>query len=89
MRKGWCRLTIVDFAFSDVDHTCPGWRDCYELKDAWHSKLRLVGMLGKVGVKLIMGARVICGTLLFYVFARIAPSMILCIVGFRAYERIN
>ena len=90
LRKGRCRLTIVDFAYSDVDHTCPGWRDCYELKGAWHSKLQLVGMLGKVGVKLIMGVRVICGALLFYfLFAWIKLSMILCMVDFPADERTH
>jgi len=79
LRKGWCRLTIIDFAFSDVNHTCPGWRVCHELKDAWHSKLRLVGILGKVRVRLVMGLRVICGSLLIYfLFAYIIPSLVLC-----------
>ena len=36
VRKGWCRLKIIDFAFSDVDHMCPGWRECGELKRVWH-----------------------------------------------------
>ena len=36
LRKGWCRLTVIDFAFSNVDHTCPGWRERGELKDVWH-----------------------------------------------------
>jgi len=36
VRKGWCRLKIIDFAFSNVDHTCPGWRECSELKSVWH-----------------------------------------------------
>ena len=36
VRKGWCRLKIIDFAFSNVDHTCPGWRGCSELKGMWH-----------------------------------------------------
>ena len=36
VRKGWCRLKIIDFAFSDVDHMCPGWRECSELKRVWH-----------------------------------------------------
>jgi hypothetical protein len=26
---------IIDFAFSDIDHECPGWRECDELKDVW------------------------------------------------------
>ena len=43
LRKGWCRLTIIDFAFSDVDHTCPGWKECGELKESWH-KLELEGL---------------------------------------------
>jgi serine/threonine protein kinase len=36
VRKGWCRLKIIDFAFSNVNHTCPGWRECSELKSVWH-----------------------------------------------------
>jgi len=31
---------IIDFGFSDVDHTCPGWRKCGELKEVWR-KLQL------------------------------------------------
>ncbi|KAI0272857.1 hypothetical protein BGY98DRAFT_1000782 [Russula aff. rugulosa BPL654] len=28
LRKRWpCFLKIIDFGFSDVDHTCPGWRN--------------------------------------------------------------
>jgi hypothetical protein len=41
---------IIDFAFSNIDHTCPGWRECGELKDVWR-KLeleRLSGMPGTV-----------------------------------------
>ncbi|KAI0249880.1 hypothetical protein BJV78DRAFT_633568 [Lactifluus subvellereus] len=40
LRKGWCRLTIIDFAVPNVDHTCPEWRVCSELKDVWR-KLQL------------------------------------------------
>lgn len=40
VRKGWCRLRIIDFAFSNVNHTCPGWGVCNELTYAWH-KLEL------------------------------------------------
>jgi serine/threonine protein kinase len=36
LRKRWpCFLKIIDFGFSDVDHTCPGWRECSELKEVW------------------------------------------------------
>jgi serine/threonine protein kinase len=35
-----CLLKIIDFGFSDVDHSCPGWRECGELEEVWH-KLRL------------------------------------------------
>ena len=34
LRKRWCRLRIIGFAFLDVEHTCPEWRECSELKDA-------------------------------------------------------
>lgn len=41
VRKRWsCLLKIIDFGFTDVDHTCPGWRECGELEDVWH-KLQL------------------------------------------------
>ena len=41
LRKRWsCFLKIIDFGFSDIDHTCPGWWECYELEDVWH-ELRL------------------------------------------------
>ncbi|KAI0272873.1 hypothetical protein BGY98DRAFT_1179060 [Russula aff. rugulosa BPL654] len=34
LRKRWpCFLKIIDFGFSDVDHTCPGWKECSELKE--------------------------------------------------------
>ena len=34
LRKRWsCIFKIIDFGFSDVDHTCPGWRECGELKE--------------------------------------------------------
>jgi len=39
VRKGWCRLRVIDFAFSNVNHTCPGW-GCNELTYPWH-KLEL------------------------------------------------
>ena len=33
-QKRWSYLfKIIDFGFSDVDHTCPGWRKCGELKE--------------------------------------------------------
>lgn len=33
LRKRWSYLfKIIDFGFSNVDHTCPGWRECGELK---------------------------------------------------------
>ena len=41
LQKRWsCLFKIIDFGFSDVDHTCPGWRECGELKDVWR-KLQL------------------------------------------------
>ena len=40
LRKGLRRLTIMVLCFQNVDHTCPGWRECGELKDVWH-KLEL------------------------------------------------
>jgi len=34
LRKKWSFLfKIIDFGFSDVRHTCPGWRECGELKE--------------------------------------------------------
>jgi hypothetical protein len=33
-------LKIIDFGYSDVDHTCPGWRECDELEEVW-DKLQL------------------------------------------------
>ncbi|KAI0293555.1 hypothetical protein BC826DRAFT_1141634 [Russula brevipes] len=36
LRKRWSWIfKIIDFGFSDVDHTCTGWRECYELKEMW------------------------------------------------------
>ena len=41
LRKRWpCFLKIIDFGYSDVDHTCPGWRECGELEGVW-DKLQL------------------------------------------------
>jgi serine/threonine protein kinase len=41
LRRGRsCTFKIIDFGFSDVDHTCPGWRECGELKEVWR-KLQL------------------------------------------------
>jgi serine/threonine protein kinase len=38
LRKRWsCSLKIIDFGFSDVDHTCPGWWECGELEEVWHN----------------------------------------------------
>jgi len=38
LRKKWsCFFKIIDFGFSNVNHTCPGWRKCGELKELWHS----------------------------------------------------
>jgi hypothetical protein len=35
LRQRWSGfLKIIDFGFSNVDHTCPGWRECGELKAA-------------------------------------------------------
>jgi serine/threonine protein kinase len=39
VRKGWCNLRIIDFGFSDINHTCPGWTKCYELRNAWNDVL--------------------------------------------------
>ena len=39
-KKGSCFLKIVDFGFSEIDHTCPGWRECSELEEVWR-KLEL------------------------------------------------
>jgi len=37
LRKKWsCFFRIIDFGFSNVDHTCPGWSECGELKEVWH-----------------------------------------------------
>lgn len=34
LRKKWSfPFKIIDFGFSDVRHTCPGWRECGELKE--------------------------------------------------------
>jgi serine/threonine protein kinase len=44
VRKRWpCSLKIIDFGFSYVDHTCPGWRECSELKEVW-DMLQLSGV---------------------------------------------
>ena len=41
LRRNWsCIFKIIDFGFSDVDHICPGWKECRELKEMW-SKLQL------------------------------------------------
>jgi serine/threonine protein kinase len=34
-KQGSYIFKIIDFGFSDVDHTCPGWRECGELKELW------------------------------------------------------
>jgi hypothetical protein len=28
-------LKIIDFGFSNAEHICPGWNECWELKGAW------------------------------------------------------
>ncbi|KAI0253725.1 hypothetical protein BJV78DRAFT_163667 [Lactifluus subvellereus] len=82
LRKGWCRLTIIDFAFSDVNHSCHGWRECPELKYAWHEQLQLgrlsrlafnreSGMLGKV--RLLVG--IVCGlSFVYFLFISLAVA---------------
>jgi len=38
LRKRWSYIfKIIDFGFSDVDHKCPGWRECGELREVWHN----------------------------------------------------
>ncbi|KAH9954360.1 hypothetical protein BC827DRAFT_969578 [Russula dissimulans] len=65
LRKKWsCFLKITDFGFSNVDHTCPGWRKCGELKDVWRSlqldrvnfrfKTRAVAGLGYLALLLVI-----------------------------------
>jgi len=39
-KKRSCFFRIIDFGFSNVDHTCPGWSECSELKEVWR-KLQL------------------------------------------------
>jgi serine/threonine protein kinase len=34
--KQWFVPKIIDFGFSDANHTCAGWMGCHELKEAWH-----------------------------------------------------
>ncbi|KAI0252589.1 hypothetical protein BJV78DRAFT_323116 [Lactifluus subvellereus] len=85
LRKGWCRLTIIDFAFSKVDHTCPGWRECGELQRVWR-KLELErlafrhrsGILGTV--RLVAG--IISGLFIIYILlVSFTPSANLPVVG--------
>ncbi|KAH9967188.1 hypothetical protein BC827DRAFT_573120 [Russula dissimulans] len=43
LHKKWsCLPKIIDFGFSNVGHSCPGWKECGELKGAWH-ELQLDG----------------------------------------------
>src|SRR6266852_3336469 len=50
LRKRWSYLfKIIDFGFPDVDHTCPGWRECGELK-----KVRCELQLDRVNFRLNM-----------------------------------
>jgi hypothetical protein len=58
---------IIDFAFSDVNHVCLGWRECPELKHASRKLLQLhkSGMLGKVW--LVTG--IVCGTFVSFLLA--------------------
>jgi len=39
-KKRSCFFRIIDFGFSNVDHTCPGWSEYGELKEVWR-KLQL------------------------------------------------
>lgn len=41
LRKGWCRLGIIDFAFSDLEHKCSGFLECAELQYVWQKSLEL------------------------------------------------
>jgi hypothetical protein len=44
LQKRWSWFPkIIDFGFSDVDHSCPGWRECGELREA-RRKLGLDGV---------------------------------------------
>ncbi|KAI9513464.1 hypothetical protein F5148DRAFT_1278832 [Russula earlei] len=41
LRRRWSFvLKIVDFEFSNVDRSCPGWKQCHELNEVWY-KLQL------------------------------------------------
>jgi len=94
LRKGWCRLTIIDFSFSEVDHECLGWRDCDELKDAWRFKLKLdfLAFHRKIGMLEIirMVSVVVCGSILFHFLSSfIIPSVVLRMVGLPTAEPVN
>ncbi|KAI9453885.1 hypothetical protein F5148DRAFT_453903 [Russula earlei] len=37
LQKKWAGFPkIIDFGFANVNHSCPGWNQCGELKDMWH-----------------------------------------------------
>ena len=85
LRKKWsCFFKIIDFGFSNVDHTCPGWRECGELKDVWCSlQLDRVNLGFKTRPATSLGDLVLLSVMIFFtqlILATIANTLIPTIV---------
>jgi serine/threonine protein kinase len=78
LRKRWsCFPKIIDFGFSDVDHTCPGWRECGELEEVWDN-LQLDTVNFRSGLDhrlfLLSGSMIVFPMLAFIIISRIPAN---------------
>ncbi|KAI9455528.1 hypothetical protein F5148DRAFT_1288229 [Russula earlei] len=64
LQKKWAGFPkIIDFGFANVNHSCPGWNQCGELKDMWHKlgldKVNLWSVLEKFKITPVTGRHMI------------------------------
>ncbi|KAI9453888.1 hypothetical protein F5148DRAFT_1288892 [Russula earlei] len=64
LQKKWAGFPkIIDFGFANVNHSCPGWNQCGELKDMWHKlgldKVNLWWVLEKFKITPVTGRHMI------------------------------
>ena len=80
LRKRHSRIfKIIDFGFSDVEHTCPGWRECYELKEVWRElqldrvNLQFKSMVWEFKIRPVALLLFIIGLLAFVIIKTLIP----------------
>jgi serine/threonine protein kinase len=76
LRKRWsCFPKIIDFGFSDVDHTCPGWRECDELEEVWDMlQLDTVNFRSGLDHRLFLLSMIVFPMLAFIIISRIPAN---------------